>query len=343
MPALLASLEQLPGIREVKIEQDATNSGWNGGNEVEIQTYPEQQIVAVRLSLGDKQLAVMLEATHYFSRIKQLWSEFFVFSGIIVVLGLFISWLLTRYQDYHVRQMQIVERQLAQQHEDAALGRAAASISHEIKNPLNAIGMGLQRLKLEVHHMSPDHQGLINSMLQAVSRTSHIVSDLKRHAQPISPRHKKIVLSELVEAALILYRQKTDDKKISTHYNSEFKGEIYADEGLIGQVIENLLKNAIEAQPHGGYINITVGRQVNDTVLVVENSGLTVNASDVDTILEPYVTTKTQGAGLGLALSKRIVEAHQGRLELEVPEKGILRVIVILPYTHKIERKKNSR
>ena len=152
-----------------------------------------------------------------------------------------------------------------------------------------------------------------------------------------------MVLSELVEAALILYRQKTDDKKISTHYNSEFKGEIHADEGLIGQVIENLLKNAIEAQPHGGYINITVGRQVNDTVLVVENSGLTIKASDVDTILEPYVTTKTQGAGLGLALSKRIVEAHHGRLELEVPEKGILRVIVILPYTHKIERKKNSR
>ncbi len=333
LPLLLDSLENLPGIREVKIEPTGTGDR-HESNEVEIQTYPELQLVAVHLFLGDKQLVVMLEASHYFDRISHLWREFFMFSGIIIVLGLFFSWLLSRFQDAHVREMQGIERQLAQQHEEATLGRAAATISHEIKNPLNAIGMGLQRLKLETNNMSPEHQGLVNSMLQAVNRTNHIVSDLKRHAQPISPRYKKIALSELVEAILVLYQQDTDDKKISINYNDEFDGKIDADEGLIGQVIENLIKNAIEAQPQGGYINVTVRRQNSSVAVTIENSGLTLEASDIADILEPYFTTKTQGAGLGLALSKRIVEAHQGRLALEVLEKGVLRVVVILQANH---------
>jgi signal transduction histidine kinase len=328
---LLQDLNKLPLIKYVRLEKNTTTSSGSSMEGINLLLAENNNVAEARMEFKGDTLVVGIEADKYIEHIRQLWLEFILFSVILAGLGLFFSWLLNRYQVAFLERVRGFERQMAHQHEEAALGRAAAIISHEIKNPLNAISMGLQRLKIETTTMSPDHQGLVDSMLQAVSRTNHIVSDLKRHTQPINPKYKKVLLHNIIEAAMTLYQQETDERNIAIRYNAFFQGEIEADESLLGQAIENLLKNGIEAQPHGGYIDISLSCQDDTTVLVIENSGLAIDASEVKNIMEPYFTTKTKGTGLGLAISRRIIEAHHGIISLEVPSQEVLRVIIKLP------------
>ena len=103
------------------------------------------------------------------------------------------------------------------------------------------------------------------------------------------------------------------------------------DPGLLGQVVENLLKNAIEAQPGGGAIQVEVARKDQEICLRVKNSGFSMEPEDAERILEPYFTTKADGTGLGLTISRRIVEAHGGRMVVRVPEPGMVEISACLP------------
>jgi len=324
---LLHDMTRLPLIKYVRLENRTTLSTVTPGNGIRIIRIGNNNVAETVVPFKNNALVVGIEADKYTKHVRLLWQEFILFSVILAGLGLFFSWLLNRYQIAFLERVRDFERQMAHQHEEAALGRAAATISHEIKNPLNAISIGLQRLKIETDHMSAEHQGLVNSMLQAVRRTSHIVSDLKRHTQPISPQYKNVVLHSIIEAALALYRA----ENISVSYDALYTGEIKADEPLLGQAIENLIKNGIEAQPDGGYLKVSLHRAGDRVVLIIENGGLTVDGSEVQNILEPYYTSKTMGTGLGLAISRRIIEAHHGTLTLESPELGVLRVTASLP------------
>jgi signal transduction histidine kinase len=100
---------------------------------------------------------------------------------------------------------------------------------------------------------------------------------------------------------------------------------------MLSQSIENLVKNAIEAQPDGGFLKLQVFSKDGDCIFRVENSGFTLPSGEADQILEPYYTTKTRGTGLGLAIVRKTVLAHGGRVTVSVPEPGVLRVTLRLP------------
>ena len=104
-----------------------------------------------------------------------------------------------------------------------------------------------------------------------------------------------------------------------------------ADPRMIAEVIENLIKNAVEAQPRGGVIDIVLGKEAGGLFLAVENPGRIPDPDQPERILEPYFTTKTRGTGLGLAIAGRIVRAHGGGIDVEVPRPGRLRIVLRLP------------
>ncbi len=140
--------------------------------------------------------------------------------------------------------------------------------------------------------------------------------------------------------ALILYQEKCADLGITVQYKDEFADTIQADSALLGQVIENMLKNSIEAQPDGGWISIGTRRQGRHYVLSIENPGFNLSAPDLKNIVEPYFTTKTKGTGLGLDVCRRIVKSHGGDMKLEVPAEGILKIIVAIPVVQQMEKNK---
>ncbi len=110
-----------------------------------------------------------------------------------------------------------------------------------------------------------------------------------------------------------------------------FDREIQGDPDFLRQVIDNLLRNAVEAQPEGGYVDIAIEEKGDFTELRVRNGGFSLPAEDAELILAPYFTTKTRGTGLGLAISERLVKAHGGRIEVSLPLEDALEIRVYLP------------
>lgn len=294
---------------------------------------PDKKVAEAHVPFRKNVLIVAMGAEHFFFRIQQLWNEFFVFSAILALLGILFSWVLYRYQTAYMNQFRDFERELAQQREDAALGRAAAAITHEIRNPLNAISMGLQRLQIEADDLDDEYQGLVATMLKAVQRTNHIVANIRKYARPLEPRKQPVQLDSIISNILHLYHQKCIEQSVDVKCEIKYEGVITGDSDMLGQVAENLIKNAIEAQPRGGWLRASVDRRDSQAVLTVENRGFELAQDEADRILEPYFTTKTRGTGLGMAIARRIIHAHGGRLEVKVPEDGVLRVAAYFPLT----------
>jgi len=332
LPYLLTTLSSLAGIQYVRIEPEGHNAGKAFSRpEVTLIDTSDKKIAETRLSMGKDLLVVGLDARYYFARVKQLWYEFVIFSAILAFFGIFFSWLLHRFQAAYLKDVRSFERRLARQREDAVLGRAAASITHEIGNPLNAISMGLQRLQIETNDLSEENRNLVSTMLKAVQRTKGIITNIRQYARPLAPKRQSIQPDVLVDSILTLYKQQCEIQEIDVEFEAESGDAIIGDPDMLEEVVENLIKNAIEAQPDGGYIRIKMDRRGSEVMFAIENRGFSLSEEEPERILEPYFTTKTRGTGLGLTIASRIVDAHKGRLTLGVPDTGVLRITVYLP------------
>jgi signal transduction histidine kinase len=277
-------------------------------------------------------LEVGLDAHYYLQRRNATRNQFIVFGTILLALGIFFSWLLYRYQQRDLIQATHFERMLAREHEAASLGRATATIAHEVRNPLNAINMGLQRLQLESDNLNNEQQEMLVAMREAVTRTSTIVTELQRFSRKLQPENKPVMLQDIINQVLTLYRPTCTDQGISVNCTLQSSMSVAGDRELLTELVENLLKNSMEAQPEGGFIRIQVQDDNNFQVLLIINGGLTLTGDDRLRPGEPYFTSKTRGTGLGLALCKRIAEAHNGQLEiLTLPESNTFNVKVTLP------------
>jgi two-component system, NtrC family, sensor histidine kinase HydH len=333
LPHLIKNLSGLAGVRHIRMEPSTAGSVSGGASPIVVLSGSVADgVVETQLSLGDENLLVGLDARPFFVRVKQLWRQFFVFGALLAGFGLFLSWVLYRFQIAYLEQVRAFERKLFQQREDATLGRAAASIAHEVKNPLNAISMGLQRVLMEADNLSDEHQELVGSMQQAVSRTNGIITGIREYARPLKPRSDPVDLYAIITHTLALYRPVCEENHIRVTVDSKLEGTISGDRSLLEEVVENLVKNAIEAQsPDGGTIGIALFRQGGDAILSVENSGFELDREDANRIVEPYFTTRTRGTGLGLAVTVRILRAHGGHLDILVPEPGFLQIRACLP------------
>ena len=325
---MLQTLSNMPGIHRVYIEQP--NDHLLTSSPISLINLPNKQIAETRIPIGSEILVVQLDATYYFYLIHRLKNEFLVFSAILAVMGVFCSWLLYRYQSYFMLQIQSVERELAKEREDATLGRAASAIAHEIRNPLNAISMGLQRLKLELTELPDEYQELVSSMIQSVYRTNSIVSHLREFAQPITPVFEPMNIYHLLKQSLSLYQSQLKTRHIRITITDDSNDIVLCDSKLMASVFDNLIKNCIEAQPHGGYLFINFKRRKNALTLIFENKGCHHPPDKVNQLFEPYFTTKTRGTGLGLSLAQKIIQKHDGVLKAEVIQPDILRLSITL-------------
>ena len=334
LDALISSLTGLPAIEYIKIVSGKTGVRSDDKPAVKMVSRAKNIVAETRLNLGDDTLIIGFDARRFSKRIKLLRREFFLFITVLALMGSFFSWLLYRYQAAEKRRTRAFERRLARQHEEASLGRATATIAHEVRNPLNAINMGLQRLQLEAGDLSTEHRTLLHSMETAVQRTNRIIADLQKFTRPVELNLQHINITEIIKSVITLYEQQCRDQDIKDRSNIDSDLFVKGDAELLGQVIENLVKNAVEAQPNGGFIKIGITPGENKICINIENGGLFISEQEVVKFTEPYFTTKAKGCGLGLAISKKIVEAHGGIMNIEVDsEKTVFKVVVELPST----------
>jgi signal transduction histidine kinase len=285
--------------------------------EVKLISRDKKAVAESRLLLGDNTLVIGFDARRFSKRIKLLRFEFVLFVSVLAVLGSFFSWLLYRYQAAEKKRTRNFERQLAHQKEEAALGRTTATIAHEVRNPLNAISIGLQRLQLETEDLSEEHKNLLHSMETAVQRTNTIIADLQKYSRPVEFSEQDIDITEIIKSVTTLYDRQCSDQNIQLSVNSDSAVKVRGDKELLGQVCENLVKNAVEAQKNGGFIDVKLWSEKTKVFLTIENGGLTVSPEEFSKITEPYFTTKAKGCGLGLAICKKIIESHAGHIDIK--------------------------
>jgi PAS domain S-box-containing protein len=208
-----------------------------------------------------------------------------------------------------------LQEELVRTHGLAVVGEMAATVAHEIKNPLAGISGAIQVLA-EGMPKEDNRRAVIGEILDQVWRLDRTVRDLLNFARPITPVVQSLDLVDSLAGAWKMLASQSEAKSIRFTLEPRHPVEISGDPQLLRQVWVNLFQNAIEAMPKGGEVAVVVGS--GDAIRVeIRDAGSGIEPSMVDKIWRPFFTTKTRGTGLGLPLVKKIVEAHRGRIWCE--------------------------
>ncbi len=198
----------------------------------------------------------------------------------------------------------------------ATLGEMATGLAHEIRNPLAGIAGVIEIIGRDLPSTSPA-RSVVKDVRQEIARINHIVTDLLQTARPHPPKVRKSDLNTTVEHAVMLGRQQALAKSIEISLQKDPSlPEIEHDGDQIHQVLLNLLLNALQAIDHNGKITVTVKQEGKTAVVDVTDNGRGIPADLLPNIFRPFYTTKGDGTGLGLSLARRIVEDHQGRIDV---------------------------
>lgn len=311
LPAILDMLSKLPGIHYIRLEREQSGKKPS----VKLQHNNQGYTAETRMPTANGLLIVGLDAAHFIQRRNSLRNQFILFGVLLCLIGFFLSWLLYQYQKKNLAQIRSFERMMAREHEAATLGRATATIAHEVRNPLNAINMGLQRLSME-STLDHEQEQLIRAMREAVNRTSSIISGLQKFTSPLQPEKSSLVFDELIRQQLALYQPLCREHAIVVTAEIEKNITLNGDRNLLAEMVENILKNAIEARMQGGGIGVSLSRGERLAILSVKNNGFMLSPDESRRLGEPYFTTKTRGTGLGLAVTRKISEAHGGHIRI---------------------------
>jgi signal transduction histidine kinase len=197
----------------------------------------------------------------------------------------------------------------------AVMGRMAAGVAHEIRNPLSSMKMTVQMLQEGVPDREPYHL-----LLREIERLELIAAELVGVSQPL--RKERVKLDTVVGEVLELMRRQLEHLSIRVEQRFEPAPEVEVDVARFKRCVMNLVLNGAQAMPSGGPIRVGVSARGGRVRLEVSDQGPGVPPDVRDRVFEPFVTTKQDGVGLGLALTKRIVEDHGGSIGFDPVERG---------------------
>lgn len=215
----------------------------------------------------------------------------------------------------------------------ATLGELATGLAHEIRNPLAGIAGVIEIIGRDLPTTSPART-VVKEVRHEIAQINHIITDLLQTARPHPPEIRRSDLNTTVEHSVMLARQQALSRPIRIELKkAENLREVEHDSDQIHQVLLNLLLNAIQAIDGQGTITVEISGEGNDALIAVSDTGRGIPAEHLPNIFRPFYTTKGNGTGLGLSLAKRIVEEHDGRIEVESSAAKGTRFVVLLPIT----------
>ena len=216
-----------------------------------------------------------------------------------------------------------LEAQVQRMHTLAALGEMAATVAHEIRNPLGGIASFANLLERDLTVDDPSRR-LVQKITEGVARLNRIVSSLLSYTRPLRLNTHDVDLSAVVEEATAFFELDLNRKGGNVAIERSFPGQPLGcklDTEQFQQVILNLLLNAMQAMREGGTIQIEVFADDDPedphAILCVRDSGIGIDEAVREKLFTPFFTTKEDGTGLGLVTSKKIVEAHGGSIRAE--------------------------
>ncbi len=250
---------------------------------------------------------------------------------LLGAVGLGLVWLNARYgtlADAHRKAREALERR----DRLAAMGELASTVAHEIRNPLNAIAMSAQRLQREAFAAGAgddEHRDLVGVIRREADRISARVQQFVTFARPPALQLAPVALGPWLEGLTAALASAARVKSLTLAVAVAHAGTADIDAEQLRQAVDNLVRNAMDATPAGGRIDVSARSARDAHRIVVRDSGPGIPPDVLPRIFDLYFTTKRDGTGVGLAVSQQVVASHRGRLEVESTPAGATFTIVL--------------
>ncbi|MBC7870066.1 MAG: response regulator [Chitinophagaceae bacterium] len=216
--------------------------------------------------------------------------------------------------------LQSAQQMLIRAEKLASVGRLAASIAHEINNPLMPIQINLEHMMEDIHSGHPIDSEDIERAQESVARIHRIVNRLLEFTgkrQSGSSDLQSLDVNKLIDSITGLIRKSFEQSNMKIVCNLAPLPQIYGNKDQLEQVLMNLALNAKAAMKKGGILEINTTNQANEVVIEVKDTGHGIPADIIENIFEPFVSTKDEGTGLGLFISYGIVQNHSGTIQVQ--------------------------
>jgi PAS domain S-box-containing protein len=211
----------------------------------------------------------------------------------------------------------------------------AAGVAHEIGNPLNALNIHLQLLDRELDGLPEPNRAAMKDLAQVaraeVGRLDLIITQFLRALRPAKPEPVPTHIDTLVKETLTLLRQEIEERSVQVEMHSATPlPRVSVDPNQMKQAFFNVIRNAVQAMPGGGSLQVNLTSGDRYLAVVFRDTGVGIASADLGRVFQPYFTTKSGGTGLGLMIVQRIVQEHGGMIELaSKPDRGTVFTILL--------------
>lgn len=215
-----------------------------------------------------------------------------------------------------------------------AMGQLASGVAHEIRNPLNAIGMISQRLNKEFEPKTEtiEYHDLTRTVVTEVRRINEIIQQFLKFARPPELDLKRTSIEALVKSIVKLTSSQAQEQGIEIKLSLESIPDLLIDPNQMKQALLNIIQNSIEAIQDSGIIQIQAKRvDEREAIIEIADNGIGMSQETLAKIFNLYFTTKVTGTGLGLSLVHQIISQHEGRIEVESEVGKGTRFLIYLP------------
>lgn len=214
------------------------------------------------------------------------------------------------------KELRDAQERLVRSEKLALLGQLAGGVGHELRNPLGSIKNAAYFLKMALEKPEPEVKETLEILNKEVATSEHIISALLDFARPKPPTRQKVEINRLLQEALS--RTNVPEKiKVVSKLDKSLP-QILADPEQLGQVFRNIILNALQAMPDGGQLEISSEVSTSAQLAIsFADTGVGIPEDNLKKLFEPLFTTRAKGIGLGLAITKTLVEGHKGTIEVQ--------------------------
>lgn len=262
-----------------------------------------------------------VENADYRYKLQQRVEHFFISMTVDVIV---VSILLAIVDRKHRRLVETTE-QLAHSEKVATLGRVAAQVAHEVRNPLAGLLLYSVHLKGKLEGKLPNGDAqLIDKIIETINHLTATTEQILNYARPVTLAPKQVDLNEVAKDVVQLLSTEVSAHNIETRFdlnNAPVTGML--DEASIRAATLNLMLNAVQAMSTGGRLTISTGRDDGHLWMAIRDTGAGMTPEQIKQIFEPFNTTKSRGLGLGMPYAQKIIQQHGGHIVVESrPGKG---------------------